>query len=138
MEYCLRCHSPQVVHGYITCPRRHITVFRPHSLRMFSITFAGGPDLPKESLACLNCGLVWSEVPAEELREFVRKHCDERANPPVQQVVQQENQREQARQEAEAKYEGQRCVRCEEQIPTGVALCPICKWGQPKNEAGRN
>lgn len=135
MDQCLRCHSPQVVHGYVTCPRRHVTAFRPHSLRLFSFTFFGGPDLPKESLACLNCGLVWTEVPADKLREFVRKHCDERTNPPVQQVVQEENQREQARQEAEAKYEGQRCVRCEAPIPTGVVLCPICKWAQPKYEA---
>ena len=43
---------------------------------VFSLALSRGVDLSTDpSFACLDCGLVWSSLRPDELKEFISKHC---------------------------------------------------------------
>jgi hypothetical protein len=51
-------------------------MFRPAGLRSFTVTQDGGARLATaDASACLDCGLVWGDLPTKDLREFIQKHC---------------------------------------------------------------
>ena len=75
MIKCLKCGGEDIAKGTIYGGSDSFIVFKPDSLRFFSLTYKGGTDLLKESYACLRCGSVWSRTDPRALREFVRKHC---------------------------------------------------------------
>src|SRR5438045_1652676 len=75
MSQCPKCSSQQVVAGCLG-PDSNPPIFRPAGLRSFSVTQDGGTKFATGgALACLDCGLVWSDVPPAKLREFVQRHC---------------------------------------------------------------
>ena len=75
MSQCPKCDSQQLVAGCLG-PGSEPPIFRPAGLRSFSVTQdAGTKFATAEALACLDCGLVWGELPPVKLREFVRRHC---------------------------------------------------------------
>ncbi len=76
--HCLKCHSQRVVEGSFMYPGKDSPVFEPKGLRFLAWTFAHGTRLRRDGFACLDCGLVWGSTDAGKLREFVRKHCDQR------------------------------------------------------------
>jgi hypothetical protein len=67
-EKCPRCGKELVVHG--SCLRRW---FRPEGLKLFSLSFQI-PQVPisTQTAACAACGLVWSQLDAEALRQKLR------------------------------------------------------------------
>ena len=68
-ERCPRCGKELVVHGSFST--RGIRFgFRPEELRLFSLSFQF-PEVPVPgaAAACAACGLVWSELDAETLRQ---------------------------------------------------------------------
>ena len=78
MTRCFKCGGEDIVTGTIYGgSEAAFSVFKPASLRFFSLTFRGGTDVQKNSYACLNCGTVWSRTDPRELRQFIRKHCKE-------------------------------------------------------------
>ena len=74
---CPKCGSSNVRRGKLLPGGRGIAViFRPEGARMFNLSFWGGVVLSSDdSCACLDCGLVWSQVQPGELKEFISKHC---------------------------------------------------------------
>ena len=68
-EKCPRCGKGLVVHG--SCSRR--SGFRPEELKLFSLSFQF-PEVPvsSQAAACVACGLVWSQLDAETLRQKLR------------------------------------------------------------------
>ena len=67
--YCLRCSSKSVVGGLLGESAR----FYP--LRGFFKAVLGQPVFVREqhAHACLDCGLVWNDLDAGELRRNIRK-----------------------------------------------------------------
>ena len=75
MSQCPKCSGQQLVAGCLS-PASKPPIFRPAGLRSFSVTQdAGTKFTTAEALACLDCGLVWTDLPAMKLREFVQRHC---------------------------------------------------------------
>jgi hypothetical protein len=66
-ENCPRCGKAIVLHGSFS---RQGVRFRPEELRFFSLSFQF-PEVPVErsAAACASCGLVWSELDPEILRQ---------------------------------------------------------------------
>lgn len=78
MPACLKCGSEKVIEGRLVgSGRTRTVVFRPKSLRWFSLSLFGGVFADGKSFACLDCGLIWSSAAPDELRTFVKKHCRE-------------------------------------------------------------
>jgi hypothetical protein len=75
MSQCPKCSSQQLVAGCLG-PDSKPPIFRPAGLRSFSVTQDAGTRFAAGgALACLDCGLVWSDIAARKLREFVQRHC---------------------------------------------------------------
>lgn len=75
MSQCPKCSSQQLVAGCLGSSSNP-PIFRPAGLRSFSFTHNVGTQFATaEALACLDCGLVWSDLSAMRLREFVQRHC---------------------------------------------------------------
>ena len=66
---CPRCGQSVVVRGSL--PKWG--GFRPEGLKLFSLSLQM-PEVtvPNESTACLECGLVWSQLDADALRQKLR------------------------------------------------------------------
>jgi hypothetical protein len=83
MPQCLQCKSERVTKGRVENYESHApAVFRPHGLRTFTFTLAGGTQLSEDAHACLDCGLVWSSTEPEKLTAFIQKHCDKTSDAP--------------------------------------------------------
>jgi hypothetical protein len=83
MPACLQCKSQRVAKGRVENYESHASaIFRPHGLRTFTFTLAGGTELSEEAYACLDCGLVWSSTSPEKLAAFIQKHCDQPSKTP--------------------------------------------------------
>jgi len=50
------------------------SLFRPDGLRRWALLPTGGVAPEQPLCACLNCGLLWSRVPVQSLKEFLIKH----------------------------------------------------------------
>ena len=76
-EPCPKCGSSNVTLGRLLPSEGGISAtFRPAGARIFTLSLARGVDLCTDpSSACLDCGLVWSYLRPEELKEFISKHC---------------------------------------------------------------
>ena len=75
MSQCPKCNGQRLVAGCLG-PTSKPPIFRPAGLRSFSVTQdAGTKFATAEALACLDCGLVWGDLPPVKLREFVQRHC---------------------------------------------------------------
>ncbi len=75
MSQCPKCNGSRIVGGSFG-PAHKPPVFRPAGLRPFSVTQdAGIKFVSAAASACLDCGLVWAELPIAKLSEFIRKHC---------------------------------------------------------------
>ncbi len=75
VSQCPQCNSERIVGGWLGTDRRP-ALFRPAGLRSFTVTQDGGATLATaEALACLDCGLVWGDIPTKKLREFIDRHC---------------------------------------------------------------
>jgi hypothetical protein len=78
MTKCYQCGGTEIVKGKIRRSGDDCfsdTLFAPEGLRFLAVTLWHGTELHSESFACLSCGAVWSHTNANDLREFVRKHC---------------------------------------------------------------
>jgi predicted nucleic-acid-binding Zn-ribbon protein len=78
-ERCPKCGSRNVRGGKLLPVGRGMSVmFKPEGTRFFILSFTGGVELfSSSSSACLDCGLVWAELPRAQLKEFISKHCRE-------------------------------------------------------------
>ena len=77
MTKCYKCGGTEIVAGKIKTSRDSgfmDTFFLPSDLQFLVAALGKGTRLYGESYACLNCGSVWSETEASELREFIRKY----------------------------------------------------------------
>ena len=75
MSQCPKCNSQKLVAGCLG-PTSKQPIFRPAGLRSLSVTQdAGTKFATAEALACLDCGLVWADIPPVKLREFIQRHC---------------------------------------------------------------
>jgi hypothetical protein len=84
MPQCLQCKGQRVTKGRVESDEGHApAIFRPHGLRAFTFTLAGGTELSKEAYACLDCGLVWSSTTPAKLAAFIQKHCDQTPDTPT-------------------------------------------------------
>ena len=79
---CLGCNSDRITRGKITSARA-VPVFEPEGRRFFSFSLLCGTEFNGDAFACLDCGLVWSSTSTQELQEFIRKHCYQNPNNPV-------------------------------------------------------
>ena len=74
MQSCPQCGSRRIVTG--TLIGESEAVFKPDAMRFLTITlFAPGAELARQSLACRDCGLVWTFADKDKLNKFLRKHC---------------------------------------------------------------
>ncbi len=79
MSECPQCNSQRIVGGWLGTHSMP-AIFRPAGLRSFTVAVDVGTRLASaEASACLDCGLVWGDIPAQRLREFMEKHCRSRA-----------------------------------------------------------
>ena len=78
-ELCPKCGSRNVRRGKLLPVGRGLSVmFKPEGTCFFILSFTGGVELYSDSSsACLDCGLVWSQLPSRQLKEFISKHCRE-------------------------------------------------------------
>jgi hypothetical protein len=53
-----------------------LTQFSPH-ISWWKLMWKTSTDFKYALTACIDCGLVWSEVDAQELREIITKGCSE-------------------------------------------------------------
>jgi hypothetical protein len=80
MDQCLKCKSGNVIPGKLGNPTRYssfaLARFKPdRKLRFLALTFSRGTRCNEEAFACLDCGLVWASLPAEELKDFITTCC---------------------------------------------------------------
>lgn len=61
---CPRCHAKRTLPGHLGR-----STFRPEGLKFFSLSLSI-PEVPvsDDACACVDCGLVWSELDAGRLR----------------------------------------------------------------------
>jgi hypothetical protein len=52
-------------------------------VRRWHSFFNPGITMPKAAISCLDCGLVWTDAPPDELRKIIQKHCEQRDNKSV-------------------------------------------------------
>ena len=76
-EPCPKCGSSNVTLGEFSTSRNNLSAgFRPAGARIFSLSLSRAVDLSTDpACACLDCGLAWSYLRPEELKEFISKHC---------------------------------------------------------------
>ena len=77
---CFKCGGTEIAKGQIAVAGKgkgffSQNIFQPDTLRFLTFNLTNGTTLQKETYACLDCGMVWSQTNAESLREFMRKHC---------------------------------------------------------------
>jgi hypothetical protein len=74
---CPACGSVNVHLGKLVARGESASVvFVPEGKRFLTLSLMGGVGLSADSsLACMDCGLVWSHLPPAKLKEFVFKHC---------------------------------------------------------------
>jgi hypothetical protein len=79
MNHCLKCKSKNVIAGRIGANTggRFSCEFDPdREIRFLArMTFSRGVICSEEALACLDCGLVWSHLCAQDLKDFITKCC---------------------------------------------------------------
>ena len=76
-EPCPKCGSSNVTLGEFSTSRNNLSAgFRPAGARIFSLSLSRAVDLSTDpACACLDCGLAWSYLRPDELKEFISKHC---------------------------------------------------------------
>ena len=73
-QKCPRCGDQRVVHG--TCFRR--AGFRAEGLKLLSLSFQFSEiSVPTSAWACVGCGLCWTEIDAEALKQKLRDLGDD-------------------------------------------------------------
>jgi len=77
VEPCPKCGSSNVILGELSASRHSLSAtFLPAGARIFSLAQTPGVALSTDpSFACQDCGLVWSCLRPDELREFIVRHC---------------------------------------------------------------
>jgi len=79
MNQCLKCKSANVITGKLadpTCDSMFAPVFKPdRKLRFLAWTLKGGTRCNEGAYACLDCGLVWTSLSAQELKDFITRCC---------------------------------------------------------------
>ena len=84
MPQCPKCQSQEVVTGkMVQYGGSTSAVFRPTKTRFATLSVAGGVPVADESLACLDCGLVWTVADKAKLLGFMESHCYESWKPSV-------------------------------------------------------
>jgi hypothetical protein len=73
---CPKCRSEHIWKGKIYAHSFWPT-FKPARVRRWHSFFNPSVQMPQTAFACMDCGLVWSCVPAEELRKVIEKHCEQ-------------------------------------------------------------
>jgi cytochrome P450 len=73
---CLKCKSGNVIAGQLGNRTHYVSfaplVFKPdRKLRFLAWIFSKGTRCYGEAFACLHCGLVWSYLSTEELKDFI-------------------------------------------------------------------
>lgn len=78
MRTCPRCGSGRIASGELRSDGR-APQFRPHGLRVPLFTLIdstpGRIDFDHRVRACLDCGLLWTTVEPEELRDTLRRYA---------------------------------------------------------------
>jgi Zn-finger nucleic acid-binding protein len=78
MDQCPRCVSGKLVPGGLgEMEAGRLALFEPKGLRTWDLRLKPGVRTQIPIRACLECGLVWTELSAQELRDFLRKHGSE-------------------------------------------------------------
>ena len=75
MQSCPQCSSQRIVPGRVIGGGTSVG-FRPDNLRVLALTLRGGVPLHRQSLACRDCGLIWSFADKQKLNSFLKKYCD--------------------------------------------------------------
>ena len=78
MNQCLNCKSANVIAGIIGAETRwgFSCEFRPdREIRFLAMTFSRGVGCNMQALACLDCGLVWTSISGQDLKDFITKCC---------------------------------------------------------------
>jgi len=79
---CPKCQSEHVWKGEIYA-HTFWPAFRPGRLRRWHSIFNLSVQMPQTAIACLDCGLVWTYAPVDELRKVIEKHCEQTNDRPV-------------------------------------------------------
>jgi len=80
---CFRCGGSEIAKGSVQRDSKEFfsdVIFAPDGLRFLALTFTHGTGLRRESYACLDCGIVWSQTNPVELKEFIEKNCQPQEN----------------------------------------------------------
>ena len=74
---CPKCASGAIVKGSLDGDVDWGVTFRPETFKNWHalLTRRDGVLVSVESFACHDCGMVWSSVEPEALREFLGRHC---------------------------------------------------------------
>ena len=74
MTECPHCHSKNLREGtFSNDDMAHGILFQPANVKFFT-GWLRGTRCNDKVTACLDCGLVWTFTPAQELRQFLRKY----------------------------------------------------------------
>ena len=76
-QACPSCKSQHLVVGEIgpDATSDYSVVFKPERQRLWSLALSKGVELSRETYACRDCGLIWSQVDRAALAEFINRHC---------------------------------------------------------------
>jgi hypothetical protein len=74
MYQCPKCNSENVRNGTLSSDGSTTGVlFQPDRVKFFT-GWLRGTRCDKKVTACVDCGLVWTFTPVQELREFLSKY----------------------------------------------------------------
>ncbi len=82
-DRCFKCNSERVTRGQLLAAEGP-PLFSPGRRGFFARLAHPGTLVNEDALACLDCGFVWSSTSAEQLREFIRKHCSRERGKPAE------------------------------------------------------
>jgi hypothetical protein len=88
VDRCPSCDATTVTPGAL----RHdghfmaptFTRFEPEGMRFFSLRWKWGVALASPFRCCLACGLVWTKLPGDRLRVYMKAHGDSIARKAVE------------------------------------------------------
>jgi hypothetical protein len=80
---CPKCHSDRVVGGAFTSAEAPwVAMFRPATVRFWTMSFDRGIRLEEDAYACQDCGFLWGGIDPQKLNSFLAEHCNTMADDP--------------------------------------------------------
>jgi hypothetical protein len=80
-ERCPNCGASTVTEGRFTIGSRDYgsSHFEPAGMRLFSVRWTRGVAIAEGVHCCLSCGLIWTNVDAEQLRSYIERYGNQYA-----------------------------------------------------------